>query len=132
MELLVAVALLVLIILPLLDLGTQLRAGLQYERQLAVTVATSKLEELANDAYRSAQGTWPVESWPTPHPTQVGSYTFDLQWRIQPDPASDWVSQATVVVTCQNCRREMPPVRMTALLGKVPPCSGQTCIPIEP
>ncbi|MFZ5814981.1 MAG: hypothetical protein ACOY93_06715, partial [Bacillota bacterium] len=52
-EVLVAALVLVLVLVPMLDFSTYMFNGRSFERQLAATLASSKMEELANVAYRT-------------------------------------------------------------------------------
>jgi hypothetical protein len=135
-EVLVAVALLVGVIVPMLDLRTVISGGLAFQRQMAVTLASGKIEEVGSYNYRTV-GKWEAQvirpenvcaeeqvedDWYEDCPV-VGAYTFRRQWTLTkpvPDPGNKWLQQFTVVVTCDDCTRPVPPVRVTTYLAKVP------------
>lgn len=121
-EILLAVALLVSVAIPMLELGAHMRGATPFQRQIAVSLAASKIEELGNIAYRTTF--WPgsgADSW------EIGRYSFERQWVLSAfsptendyGSESSQLKQATVTVTCTNCTRPMPPVRMVAVLAKL-------------
>ncbi len=127
-EVLIAVGILAVLILPMINFSLHVNAGTAFERQLAVSVATGTIEELGNMAYRTDEDTWPPATYVGT--LTVGRYRFRREWVVTdynpPDigqwPAeSDRLKQASVTVTCLNCTRTMPPVRMVALLAKLEP-----------
>lgn len=115
-EVLVAVSLLVLCMIPMLDLGAELRVGSAHSRQVAVMVARTKLEEMYDFSFKSGNNTWPSspdEVW-----QDVGGYSFHLEWTVTPIagyPAT-LLRQAVVTVSCDSCG--IRPVSMTAVLAK--------------
>lgn len=122
-EVLIAVGLLVTVAIPMLDLGAYMRGATPFHRQIAVSLAASKLEELANIAYRTSNSTWPGSGSDS---VDVGRYTFDREW-VQtdaPEPPdfrfeAGQLKHMVVTVTCQNCPAPMPPVRVVTLIAKL-------------
>jgi prepilin-type N-terminal cleavage/methylation domain-containing protein len=127
-EVLIALGLLMLFIIPMLDFGANMRGGTPFQRQVAVSLATTKLEELGNGVYRTNPNTWGSLSG-SDSPT-VGNFDFTIDWVVTaytPIPndfatENTLLRQATVTVRCINCNKPqaMPPVRMVAVLGKIP------------
>lgn len=120
-EVLIALALLTVVVIPMLDLGAHVRGGTAFHRQIAVSLASSKIEELANYAYRTSLSStnWPADGSGT---EDVGLYSFQLEWRITPVSleSSTVLRQAEVSVTCLNCPRPMPAVTVVSYLVKSP------------
>lgn len=125
-EVLVSAGLLTAVVIPMLNFAAYRLSGTAFQRQIAVSLASSKLEELGNEAYRVED----VDTWPTSGAQAskvVGRYSFRLQWTVTPfeSPDQDWTAegsqlrQATVTVTCNNCQPAMPPVRMVTVLAKL-------------
>jgi prepilin-type N-terminal cleavage/methylation domain-containing protein len=123
-EVLIASAILAGVLIPMLDFGANLRGGTPFQRQIASTLATSRLEKLGNQAYRTNNTTWPSGGSET---VDVGQFTYLVEWTVNAYvPAVNDFSaetaqlrQARITVTCQNCTRPMPPVRMVGILEKL-------------
>lgn len=124
-EVLIAMALLSAVLVPMLDFGANMRSGATYPRQVAVSLAASKLEDLGNRSYRTPSANWPSSGWEQAY---VGQYIFDLEWTVSGfSPAdNDFASEASflrtakITVTCSaGCPTSMPPVRMVTVLGKL-------------
>lgn len=121
-EILVAVGLLVAVAIPMLDLGAHMRGATPFQRQIAVSLAASRVEELGNRSYRTIP--WPSSDTDV---IMVGRFLFDIEWTISAfsptvndfGSESSQLKQATVTVTCSNCTRPMTPVRMVAILAKL-------------
>jgi prepilin-type N-terminal cleavage/methylation domain-containing protein len=127
-EVLIALGLLMLFIIPMLDFGANMRGGTPFQRQIAVSLAAAKLEDLGNAGYRTNPNTWGSVSGSDP--STVGNFDFTIDWVVtsySPIP-NDFANEntllrhATVTVRCLNCNKPqaMPPVRMVAVLGKIP------------
>jgi hypothetical protein len=138
-ELLVAVCILALVLVPMLDFSAYVYNGQSYERQLAATLATAKLEELENYSYRRPGNANPSNhtGW-LPSPIQsegsdapdVGPYWFLREWIREdaaagPEPVKPtsgerpWLRKYTVRVTCINCRQPVS-VEVVSYLAKAP------------
>ena len=124
-EVLIAVALLSGVLVPMLDFGANMRGGSTFQRQVAVSVATNKLEDLGRLAYRTAFASWPATGT---EQVYIGQYTFDIEFAVSPyNPSNDdyasekqFLRTAAVTVTCSaGCPKPMPPVRMVTVLGKL-------------
>jgi hypothetical protein len=133
-ELLVAVCILALVLVPMLDFSAYVYNGQSYERQLAATLATAKLEELENASYRtpgSANTKIHVGWLPSSDDYQpVGPYWFFREWIREdvaagPEPVNPtagerpWLRKYTVRVTCLNCRQPVS-VEVVSYLAKAP------------
>lgn len=122
-EVLIALALLMGIVIPMLDFGASLRAATPFQRQMAASLASSKVEELANVAYRTSSS-WPGngEDW-----IGVGRHSFYLSWTVSPyQPTADdftgeknLLRRVEVRVECTNCKGPMAPVRVVSLIAKL-------------
>jgi hypothetical protein len=127
-EVIAAVALLILVAIPMLDFTGTTHAAVPLARQDAVSLATSKVEELESQAYRTQSS--PVPSWPSSGsdtPPSVGRYAYQRTWSVGPyTPANNdnptEISKLRVVsvtVTCLNCAKPMPPVKVVAIIEKL-------------
>lgn len=113
-EVLVATAILVIVLVPMLDFSAYMFNGHAFERQLAATLAASKMEELANKAYRSAYSkTNPLSNfgWPGSGSESIllGNYEFGLDWTqslasSNGTPERYHMRRLAVRTTCYNCR----------------------------
>lgn len=134
-DVLVSVALLATIIVPLLSFSTIFNGGATYPRQLAASLAVTKIEELATVAYRtnyeadlcrwSSPDPKPSPVWPisgsSPPPPITG---YSWQWTVSDIssanadwlPERDHVKEVTVTVTSPNLRT---PVVLVAWIGKL-------------
>lgn len=121
-ETVVALGLLAAVAIPMLDLGANIRGSTPFQRQMAVSLASSKAEELLNYAWMNAP--WPTDG---SYYLDMGPYTYDLAWTVAPFSSSapdDFPAEASqlrraeVAVTCQNCTRPMPAVRVVSILAK--------------
>jgi hypothetical protein len=133
-EVLLAVALLVAVMVPMLNLRAVVTGSASFQRQMATTLASGKVEEIGDPNYRNNsswnyylfQETCPEQKAPSgwlEDCVTVGPYRFHRFWilaNLVPDPANSYIKQLTVVVTCDNCMRGAEPVRLSTYLGKVP------------
>jgi hypothetical protein len=121
-EVLLAVALLVAVMVPMLNFRSVVGGTAVFQRQMAITLASGTIEEIMDQAYWSDSGEWgdPIGSWV--HKTDtVGPYQFAKDSRlVELDPANPWLKQLVVEVTCTNCPRPIPPVRLATVIAKVP------------
>lgn len=123
-EVIVAMGLLVAIAIPMLDVGAVIRGATPYQRQMAMTLAIAKIEELGDAAYRT-------NNWPNPpngsDEIGLGSYLFAREWVVHPyAPTNNDYGQelnqlrrADVTVTCLNCHKSSTPVRVVTVLAKL-------------
>jgi len=123
-EVIVAMGLLVAIAVPMLDVGAVIRGATPYQRQMAMTLAIAKIEELGDAAYRT-------NNWPAPpngsDEIPLGQFLFERVWVLHPySPATnDYGSElnqlrkADVTVTCLNCHKSSTPVRVVTVLAKL-------------
>lgn len=118
-EVLAAVAILTLVLLPMLDFSSYMYNGQAYQRQLAAQVAASKLEWLQNQSYRT------LNAWPFPSGggyEDVGNLQFMWVYQIQAvsyTPESNWVRKATVTVTCETGCQQPVEVTVVTYIAKV-------------
>lgn len=114
-EVLMATGLIVAVMVPMMDFAAFVRGGSTYPRQIALTLAGSKLEELRYESLN----TWPPLGGQRLGQS-VGKYQFDLTWSVAVTTPPDSVDMATVgvTVTCFNCTRPMPPVRMVTNIAQ--------------
>lgn len=132
-EVLVAAAILVLVLVPMLDFSAYMFNGQAFERQLAATLASSKMEELANRAYRTPYSkTNPLSNfgWPGNGSDYllVGNYEFQLDWTqslasSSGTPERYHMRRMAVRATCFNCQGTVE-VEVVTYLAKLP--SGST------
>ncbi|MDB4896527.1 MAG: hypothetical protein JWN15_2789 [Firmicutes bacterium] len=122
-EVLVAVALLSAVAVPMLDFTASIRGAAPFQRQIAINLASSKIEELGHEAYRTTF--WPKSDSKV---VDVGQFSFTLGWTISaytPATANDYPAEqsqlrkATMTVSCNNCPRPFPPVKVVAVLEKL-------------
>lgn len=120
-EILVAVGILGLAVIPMLDFGANMRGETVFVKQMASSLASSKIEDLGNRAYRtfSWPGSGSEEVW-------VGRYAFYLEWTVSAFPSDpsfrpegDQLRMVDVEIVCLNCSRPMPPVRRVAVIAKL-------------
>jgi prepilin-type N-terminal cleavage/methylation domain-containing protein len=135
-EVLVATAILALILVPMLNFSAYTYNGQAYERQLAATWATDKMEDLQTWGYRKDWSEVPDAGtvWlPSGGDAVIaGKYVFIRTWtrenlsgREDPEP---YFRKYTVVVTCQNCRQSIS-VKVVSYLVQVGP--GATSSTVE-
>jgi Tfp pilus assembly protein PilV len=125
-EVLVAVSLLVVVMIPMLNFRTVVAGTAIFQRQIAITLASGKIEEVMDQSYRSDEGEWgyPTDHWFTEAQT-VGQYNFTRAWKlVDYDAANPWLKQVVVEVTCVKCSSPIPPVRLTTVLAKIPQPDG--------
>lgn len=123
-EVLIAVAVLVVVLVPILDFTADLRASTPFHRNMASSLAASKLEELGNSAYRTLTWSSTVSG---EDDVQVGRYIYHREWNITGFSPSDndfgaestQLRAAEVAVTCVDCPKAVTPVRMVAVLAKL-------------
>lgn len=113
-EVLVAVSLLVLCMIPMLDLGAELRVGGAHSRQVAIMLARTQLEDLYDKSLKS-------NGWPPAGTNDWQYFPYELRWTVTDfldpsDPKAPFLRQAAVTVSCDSCG--IRAVTMTAVLGK--------------
>lgn len=115
-EVIAAMGILALVLLPMLDFAAYTYTGQAYEKQLAATLAASKLEELQSVSYRSLS--WP---WPGGEEVWVGGMQFIRTWSVvQPswNPERNYLREVTLQVWCENCRNQ-DPITVVTYIAKV-------------
>lgn len=126
-EVLVSVMLMSVVVIGMLDFGSLIRGGTAFQREIAATLASKRLETLENSIYYATPGTTPPGSGVAPG-TVVGPYTFNESWWVEPytPSPSDGISyadrlwRASVKVQCvKGCSRTMQPVRMVGIIARV-------------
>lgn len=130
-EVLAAIAILGVVLLPMLDFAAYMYNGQAYERQLAATLAAAKLEELQNAAYRSGTLVWPPSV--SDESVMVGNLGFVRSWTVSEvdptwNPERNYLRQVDLRVWCANCRKEQP-VRVVTYIAKLNPWAETQKLP---
>ncbi len=103
-EVVAALAILGLVLLPMLEFAAYQYNGQAYDRLLAATLASSKLEELQSESYRTDPGEWPEYGAQT---VVIGGRRFSQAYSVVElslNQETNWMRQATVTVSCTNCK----------------------------
>ncbi|HLN60977.1 MAG TPA: prepilin peptidase [Symbiobacteriaceae bacterium] len=110
-EVLVAVSLLVLCMVPMLDLGAELRVGNAHNRQVAIMLARTQLEALYDVSLKTA-------GWPPSGQNDWQYLPYQVEWTVTSfaGSPSSFLRQAVVTVSCDSCG--IRPVTITAVLAK--------------
>lgn len=127
-EVLAAMAILTLVLLPMLDFAAYTYNGQAYERQLVATLAASKMEELQAESYRSIPESWPVVGQDN---KTVGNLIIRRAYDVVPLPDEEawwpereYVRKAIVSAWCSNCRNQQP-ITVVGYIAKLSE-AGQT------
>lgn len=126
MEVLLAATIMVLVLLPMLDFSAYMFSGQSYQRQLAITLAASKLEEAANVAYRTGTG-GPLNGFPPSMSdydyVDIGNHWYGWKRTVSnPFPISQkersYARRIEVEVFCWSCK-DQSSVRVVSYIGKI-------------
>lgn len=123
-EALIGVLILTLALIPMLDLTALINGISPMQRKIALNLASGKIEALGGDYYYEDNQIAP----PTGSDTEkVGRYTYLVSYaatNYSPPPVPDGdypqeltiLTQLAVTVTCQNCGKFSPTVKVVAVL----------------
>jgi len=123
-EALIGILILTLALIPMLDLTALVNGVSPMQRKIALNLASGKIEDLAGDYYYKNNNIAPPTGSQT---VTVGRYTYVVSYvatNYSPPSVPDGaypqeltrLKQLAVTVTCQNCGKFSPTVKVVAVL----------------